>query len=111
MAKYTSLLEKDKSMTLREEVLSHSGILNESDEDILSSLKNFRKDLERHELAEKFEADAVNAIIDGKKELLPFLISKAKQWDYYLGGIIELIKKEQNLLSEKIEEAKKETNK
>ena len=98
-------------MTLREEVLLHSGILNESDEDILSNLKNFRKDLERHEFAEKFEADAVDAIMDNKKELLPVFISKAKQWSYYLDGIVELIKKEQNLLSEKIEEVKKEIDK
>ena len=98
-------------MTLREEVLSRSGILNESDEDALSSLKSFRKDLMRHEFAEKFETDAVNAIMDNKKELLPFLISKAKQCNFYLDGIIELIKKEQNLLSEKIEEVEKEINK
>ena len=95
-------------MTLREEILSRSGILNESDEDVLSSLKSFRKDLMRHGLAEKFETDAVNAIMDNKKELLPFLVSKAKQWSFYLDGIIELIKKEQNLLSEKIEEVEKE---
>ena len=95
-------------MTLREEILSRSGILNESDEEILSNLKNFRKDLERHEFAEKFESDAVDAIMDNKRELLSVFISRAKQWSYYLDGIIDLIKKEQNLLSEKIEEVKKE---
>ena len=95
-------------MTLREEILSHSGILNESDEDILSNLKNFRKDLERHEFAGKLESDAVDAIMDNKRELLSVFISRAKQWSYYLDGIIDLIKKEQNLLSEKIEEVKKE---
>lgn len=95
-------------MTLREEILSRSGILNESDEEVLSNLKNFRKDLERHEFAEKFESDAVDAIMDDKRELLSVFISRAKQWSYYLDGIIDLIKKEQNLLSEKIEEVKKE---
>ena len=95
-------------MTLREEILSRSGILNESDEDILNNLKAFRKDLERHEFAEKLESDAVDAIIENKKELLPVYISRAGQWIKYLGGISELIKKEQNLLSEKIEEVKKE---
>lgn len=95
-------------MTLREEILSHSGILNESDEDILSNLKKFRKDLEHHEFSEKFENDAVDAIMNNKKEFLPVFVSKASQWIDYLGGIVELIKKEQNLLSEKIEEVKKE---
>ena len=94
-------------MTLREEILLTSGVLKESAEDALSDLKKFRKDLEQHRFAYGFEEKVVDALENGQKgdvgDLAAY-IQEAKQCIRFLDGIVELIKNEQKLISEKINE-------
>lgn len=93
-------------MTLREMFIS-SEILKESAEDALSSLKRFRKDLERHAFAYGFENKVVDALENGHNEDIGAYVQEAKQYIKFLGGIAELIKDEQKLISEKINEVQK----
>ena len=94
-------------MTLREEILTASGVLNESAEDALSDLKNFRKALKAHSFAYGFEEKAVDALENNNKDIIPLFISDAKICRRDLGFIAELISKEQELISEKINEVEK----
>lgn len=93
-------------MTLREMFMS-SEALKESVEDALPSLKRFRKDLEQHKFAYGFEEKVVDALENGHNEDISAYIQEAKQYIKFLGGMAELIKDEQKLISEKINEVQK----
>ena len=101
-------------MTLREEILSRSGILNEASEsefDTFAVLKKFSEALNRHEYANGFEEKVIDAIMDNNKDVTVPYFTKARQCIAFLEQITEAIKKEQEAISEKIKEAEKEINK
>ena len=101
-------------MTLREEILSRSGILNEASEsefDTFAVSKKFSDALRHHEYANGFEEKVIDAILDNNKDITVPYFTRARQCITFLGQIAEAIKKEQELISEKISEAEKEISK
>ncbi len=95
-------------MTLREEILRSSGLLNEGvvNDHAFSALKNFRNTLNNHELAYEFESKAVYAMENGEEDNIPVFIQEAKLYMKYLDGLVEMIDEEKKLINTKIDEIK-----
>ena len=99
-------------MTLREEIMLHSGVLEEDSwvsENAMSALKTFTRSLERHEFLNNFENKAVEALENGQKDDINAFVMEAKQYMKFLANIASLVGQEQKAISESIDNVNKET--